>query len=61
MDPLRDEGISYAQRLIQAGVPTELHLFPGTFHGSTGMVPAAGVSARMRTELVDATRRGLGG
>lgn len=57
-DPLRDEGIHYAQRLMQAGVPTELHAFPGTFHGSGGM-PIAAVTRRMRAELLDATRRGL--
>ncbi len=33
-DLLRDEGIIYAQRLMQAGVRTELHVYPGTFHGS---------------------------
>lgn len=32
-DPLRDEGIDYAKKLVAAGIPTELHLFPGTFHG----------------------------
>jgi acetyl esterase/lipase len=57
-DPVRDEGIAYAQRLIQAEVATELHLFPGTFHGSIG-IPNAGVSRRMRTEQVAALGRGL--
>jgi acetyl esterase/lipase len=33
-DPLRDEGILYAIRLLQAKVSTELHSFPGTWHGS---------------------------
>jgi len=60
-DPLRDEGIVYAQRLIQHGVPTELHVFPGAFHGSSGLIPTADLSRRMRTELIDALRRGLSG
>ncbi|QYX76645.1 alpha/beta hydrolase [Streptomyces akebiae] len=59
-DPLRDEGLNYAHRLIQAGVPTELHFFPGTFHGSMTLVPDAEVSRRMLAEQFDALRRGLG-
>ncbi|MEU6423724.1 alpha/beta hydrolase [Streptomyces spiralis] len=58
-DPLRDEGIAYAQRLVQAGVPTELHLYPGTFHGSALAVPDAAVSRRMTADQLDALRRGL--
>ena len=45
-DPLRDEGIDYAQRLVQAGVHAELHVYPGTFHGSS-MIPGAAVGQRM--------------
>jgi acetyl esterase/lipase len=57
-DPLRDEGIAYAQRLMQAGVPTELHNYPGTFHGSI-LIAQAAVSRRMIADHIDALRRGL--
>ncbi|MEQ0558218.1 alpha/beta hydrolase [Amycolatopsis sp. NEAU-NG30] len=57
-DPLRDEGLAYAQRLVQAGVPTELHLYRGTFHGS-GMVAQAAISRRMAADIHEGLRRGL--
>lgn len=56
LDPLRDEGIGYATRLLQAGVSVELHSFPGTVHGSQ-LVRDAPVVRRMDAELVDALRR----
>ncbi len=57
-DPLRDEGILYALGLLQAGVPVELHSYPGTFHGS-GLIPTAAVSQRDGAESLEALRRGL--
>jgi acetyl esterase/lipase len=33
LDGFRDEDVDYALRLNQAGVPTELHLYPGAPHG----------------------------
>ena len=57
-DPNRDEAIGYAQRLLQAGVPAELHQWPGTFHGSQAILSAE-VSRRQIAELGAALRRAL--
>jgi len=58
-DPLRDEGIDYARRLTHAGVPTELQLYPGTFHGSSGVFPQAAISKRINADYTAAIRRAL--
>lgn len=57
-DPLRDEGIAYATALLAAGVTTELHLFPGTFHGSS-LVTFAEISQRELAEEVAVLRKAL--
>ena len=59
VDLMRDENIEYATRLMQAGVPTELHIYPGAFHGFDMMVPTAQVSQRAASEYVAALKRGL--
>src|SRR5262249_29962761 len=33
LDLLLEEDMEYARRLVRAGVPTELHVYPGAFHG----------------------------
>jgi acetyl esterase/lipase len=58
LDPLRDEGIGYALRLLQAGVSVELHQWPGTFHGSQAILSAE-VSQRQIAEMGAALRRAL--
>ncbi len=57
-DPNRDEAITYALRLLQAGVPVELHHWPGTFHGSQAILSAE-VSQRQMAELGATLRRAL--
>ncbi|ONI85678.1 esterase [Saccharothrix sp. ALI-22-I] len=58
-DPLRDEGIAYALKLIDAGVPVELHLFSGTFHGSSLLAYAQQAQRELEEEIV-VLRRALG-
>ena len=55
-DPLRDEGAEYALALVRSGVHVELHLYPGTFHGST-LIATAEISRRMRGDRLDSFRR----
>jgi acetyl esterase/lipase len=58
-DLFRDETIAYASRLLEAGVPAELHVYPGAPHGFDVMVPAADVSRRFDAELTGALRIAL--
>jgi acetyl esterase/lipase len=51
LDPLRDEGIEYAVRLLHAGVSVELHQFAGAFHGFD-LLPTA-ISRRAADEQVN--------
>lgn len=59
LDPLRDEAIGLASRLLAAGVPTELHNYPGTFHGFDTLAEAP-VSLRARQDACRALRQALG-
>ena len=60
LDLFLEEDIDYARRLLRAGVPTELHVFPGGFHGYD-IMPAARVSKAARAASLAALRRSLHG
>ncbi len=59
LDLFLDENMTYAQRLLAAGVPTELHVYPGAFHGFNGFVPSADISRRFNAERDSALKRML--
>lgn len=56
IDPTRDEGLDYARRLIQAGVPTEVHHYSGAFH-TAHVIPGTAIGARIIADRIDAIRR----
>ena len=59
IDPFRDEAIEYAQRLLRAGVSTELHVFPRTCHGFDSLLPDWSAAQRLFELQSDALRRAL--
>jgi acetyl esterase/lipase len=52
LDIFRDEDITYARRLSDAGVPTELHLYPGCPHAFEALAGGADVSRRATGDRV---------
>jgi acetyl esterase/lipase len=56
LDLFLEEDMEYARRLIRAGVPTELHVYPGAFHGFP-MVPDAKVSQAFARDQLNALQR----
>ena len=52
LDIFRNEDISYARRLADAGIPTELHLHPGCPHLFEALAPSAPVSQRAVADRV---------
>ena len=59
LDLFVDEDVDYARRLMAAGVPTELHVYPGAFHGSPGLVPDSALSKRWAADELAALDRAL--
>ncbi|WP_260929428.1 alpha/beta hydrolase [Novosphingobium sp. 9] len=54
IDLFVDEDIDYARRLIDAGVPTQLVVVPGAYHGFEELVPQARISQRF-TQMLEAS------
>ncbi len=58
LDLFVDENIVYAQRLIRSGIPTELHVYPGGFHGFDTMQDSA-ISKQFYVDLIRAMKKAL--
>jgi len=60
VDGFRDEDVDYALRLNQAGVPAELHVYPGACHGFFLLAPDAPITQQCMHNMEDWLRRQLG-
>lgn len=58
LDLFAEENLDYARRLMRAGVPTELHLYPGAYHGFE-LAADAQVTHRAHDNSIHALRRAL--
>ena len=55
LDLFLEENLEYARRLVRAGVPTELHVIPGGFHGFSvagGEAPQVQACMRLRGDAL---------
>lgn len=59
LDLFRDETIDYAAKLLQAGVPTELHVYPGCFHAFEMFTQLCETSRRAEKEFIAVLKSAL--
>ena len=59
LDLFHDEDVAYAERLKVAGVPCEVEVVPGAFHGFDGVAPKAEVSRSFFKSQCALLRRAL--
>lgn len=60
LDLFLEEDLEYARRLLRAGVPTELHVYPGGFHG-LDLIPGTRIETSFARDAHEALRRALRG
>jgi acetyl esterase/lipase len=58
LDLFLEEDLEYARRLMRAGVPTELHVYPGAYHGFE-ITPQAKVTLAAQRDALNAIVRAL--
>jgi acetyl esterase/lipase len=59
LDLFHDEDVAYAERLRAAGVPCQLEIVDGAFHGFDGIAPKAPVSQAFSNSQIDFLRQTL--
>lgn len=57
LDLFHDEGLAYAERLRAAGVPCDVEVVEGAFHGFDAIVPKADVSVEFFESQCEALRK----
>jgi triacylglycerol lipase len=60
LDLFAEEDIDYARRLVRAGIPTELHVYPGGYHGFN-MAPDARITLAYFRDIIAALGRHFNG
>ena len=59
LDLFLDEDLELVRRLAAAGVPAELHVHPGAYHGFDQLAPGSTAARTARTARSGALRRAL--
>jgi acetyl esterase/lipase len=61
LDLFHDEDLAYAERLRAAGVPCQVHVVPGAFHGFDGIAAKADISTAFFFSQCDSLRASFEG